>query len=93
MDAFEAVWQLFMLGVVHPYCNRSNGNEVIGNHYLLLDNVKIVPVLSNFLVESKLSKENHLKTLNLLSMTSYKIKDPPKQKCLWCFASASCCGS
>ncbi|KAK8396026.1 hypothetical protein O3P69_005244 [Scylla paramamosain] len=40
----------------------------------LRDNMKVIPVLSNFLVESKLSKDNHLKTLNLLSITSYKIK-------------------
>ena len=38
------------------------------------DDIKILPVISNFLVNSKLSKDNLLKTLNLMSVISYRIK-------------------
>ncbi|XP_071518806.1 protein CIP2A-like isoform X2 [Panulirus ornatus] len=40
----------------------------------LRDDIKIVPVLSDFLVESKLSKDKTLKTLNLIEGISYKLK-------------------
>ncbi|KAK8740988.1 hypothetical protein OTU49_002811 [Cherax quadricarinatus] len=40
----------------------------------LRDDIKFVPILSDFLVESKLSKDKSLKTLNLIEEISYKLK-------------------
>lgn len=40
----------------------------------LRDEIKLVPVLSNFLVSSKLSRDNLLKTLNLLNDISCRLK-------------------
>ncbi|KAG7163146.1 CIP2A-like [Homarus americanus] len=40
----------------------------------LRDDIKLVPILSDFLVESKLNKDKSLKTLNLIKKISYKLK-------------------
>ncbi|XP_045616111.1 protein CIP2A homolog [Procambarus clarkii] len=40
----------------------------------LRDDIKIVPILSDFLVDAKLTKDKSLKTLSLIEEISYKIK-------------------